>query len=920
LAGRGFSNQRVRRSFSGGRERPIARGPERDFWPRRLPGSIAGFAAVVRGKGDAQCAKGDTTMTEKNDTENTKGNQKTPSRREFLQYAGLAAGGGTLLAATPQLLSEGVVRGAVAAAVPDAPIPPHRAISVSGIHAYADQLSVKPGDDINFYVSSDDPYKFQIYRLGTNADMPDPSDMPMLRTTQDFTSLQQSIHPGSYVYVQNGLAPTANLTALTLECWVRPFVGSRSYPDPSNYTGLITQFDLQNGAGYGLFVRFDVNHYGADSQGVAKSRVAFYLGGGGVVDLTDNSPNLLWVPMDFLGTAQKWRQLEWHHIVATWDGNTKKLYIDGELQQKTQSFAGLVRPGPAPLRLAACGENGEASRFLNGDLAMPVIYNRALSPTEIQGRLVQLGLQPPALNGVLACWPLSEEEGDVVADISKNKRPGSIINHATWMIGGPNFNAAVAQFGDYDPATDPTRGHGLRFAADDLFDCRWQVTQTYTVPTNASSGIYVARLTRAGQANYHVTFIVQKSDKQKPAPILLVCPTNTWLAYNSSPFGADPPVPPPPPPLTFADLPSADVPQYSCYQTHRNFAPPYHFGLLLPRPSADPYARYGTAFYSHLTRATRFTQIWLDNNGYKYDIISDIDLDSNPGILQNYKTVAIAGHSEYWSISAYNGVKSYLQRQGRLIVLSGNTMYWRVSFSPDGTIMECRKVDGAGADALGLEDGSHRGEAWHSDDGLRGGLMRECGFPGWQLTGLETFGILAIKGPPSTATAPLAAAAGDTAFGTFYAADTSHFLFKDTGIVNDPSLPQPFAQYTSGHESDVRVATLEQIRVNPLPPPGAAFPVEPPGITTLAVGMLGNPVVGGDVCCYPYDYFLDNVAKVDPVAEIIYWDRTTAGGGRVFNGGAIGNGIALYYDNAIGNDDHVFAKLMKNVLTYFLGP
>jgi hypothetical protein len=83
--------------------------------------------------------------------------------------------------------------------------------------------------------------------------------------------------------------------------------------------------------------------------------------------------------------------------------------------------------------------------------------------------------------------------------MSKNKRPGSIINHATWMIGGPNFDAAVPQFDDYDPATDPTRGHGLRFASDDLVDCRWQVTQTYTVPTNARSGIYVARLTRVGR-------------------------------------------------------------------------------------------------------------------------------------------------------------------------------------------------------------------------------------------------------------------------------------------------------------------------------------------------------------------------------------------------------------------------------------
>jgi len=57
---------------------------------------------------------------------------------------------------------------------------------------------------------------------------------------------------------------------------------------------------------------------------------------------------------------------------------------------------------------------------------------------------------------------------------------------------------------------------------------------------------------------------------------------------------------------------------------------------------------------------------------------------------------------------------------------------------------------------------------------------------------------------------------------------------------------------------------------------------------------------------------------VDPVAELIYWQRPD--GGLVFNGGAIGNGIALSYDDKNGNTDHVFAGLMKNVLTYFLGP
>jgi hypothetical protein len=428
--------------------------------------------------------------------------------------------------------------------------------------------------------------------------------------------------------------------------------------------------------------------------------------------------------------------------------------------------------------------------------------------------------------------------------------------------------------------------------------------------------------TDAGQdAYYHVTFIVQKSANQKPAPILLVCPTNTWLAYNSRPFFKKQYEAEAGFPLFQDRYPNTDrsngvssgvdVPEYSCYLGHQNFAPAYHFGLLLPQEGADPYNLYASVSeYSHLTRATRFTQAWLETNNYAYDVISDLDLHTTPEILKNYRTVIIAGHSEYWSIPAYNGVKSYLSGKGRLIVLSGNTMYWRVSFSPDGTVMECRKLDGAGAQA----DPSRRGEAWHSDDGLRGGLMRECGFPGWQLTGLDTYGILDFKVPPPLIPPPIPAI--DLDFGTFYVNNdnATHFLFQGTGVINtSPNPPQSFAKYTVGHETDVRVATLNNVRTAPLPA-GQTDPVEPLGITTLA---HGQQAIGSYSDYYLHSINADSIAK-NPEAEVIYWQRPD--GGRVFNGGAIGNGVALYYDNKNGNNDHVFANLMRNVLTYFLGP
>ena len=52
-------------------------------------------------------------MARKEDGGNRKGDEQeqTLSRREFLHLAGLAAGGGALLAATSELLSAGVVKG-----------------------------------------------------------------------------------------------------------------------------------------------------------------------------------------------------------------------------------------------------------------------------------------------------------------------------------------------------------------------------------------------------------------------------------------------------------------------------------------------------------------------------------------------------------------------------------------------------------------------------------------------------------------------------------------------------------------------------------------------------------------------------------------------------------------------------------------
>ena len=135
-------------------------------------------------------------------------------------------------------------------------------------------------------------------------------------------------------------------------------------------------------------------------------------------------------------------------------------------------------------------------------------------------------------------------------------------------------------------------------------------------------------------------------------------------------------------------------------------------------------------------------------------------------LLQGYEAVMINGHGEYWSARAWEGLDRYLRDGGDLIVLSGNVMLWRVSYSDDGSVMECRKFD----PRFGGRENAVYGEIWHSQDGRKGSLMRECGYPEHRLIGLTPYGWWGI-GPDN--------------FGLYRVTSADHFVFhtpEPTGL------------------------------------------------------------------------------------------------------------------------------------------
>ena len=129
--------------------------------------------------------------------------------------------------------------------------------------------------------------------------------------------------------------------------------------------------------------------------------------------------------------------------------------------------------------------------------------------------------------------------------------------------------------------------------------------------------------------------------------------------------------------------------------------------------------------YSHVSRADRFTQRWLEESGYRYNALSDLDLHRDSHALDGAKVLFIVGHSEYWTREAMQRVREFLDRGGNVVCLSGNTMYWRVTHSDDDQILECRK-----ADAWGMQLADYmRGECWHEHDQRRGGVPATAAIP-----------------------------------------------------------------------------------------------------------------------------------------------------------------------------------------------
>lgn len=257
------------------------------------------------------------------------------------------------------------------------------------------------------------------------------------------------------------------------------------------------------------------------------------------------------------------------------------------------------------------------------------------------GQVIGHGWNTAQIEGY--CWPISVFPGETI-DFHLTAPAGCQVDYLRLNVqrdgalGGPMGPSASVQ--PIEQVTDPNwPGNG----------CGWSISISLTVPTDWASDLYSARCTDPAGTEFHIVFIV-KPVPERRGDLLVLASTNTWNAYNM--WGG-----------------------YSKYGP----ATPDVLTFLRPNPAATP---MDDGHINHLTRADLWILHWLEEQGFRPNVISDADFHSGFDDLPNYTVLVLLTHPEYWTLEMLDRLEVFLAAGGSLLYLGGNGIFEQCSFSP----------------------------------------------------------------------------------------------------------------------------------------------------------------------------------------------------------------------------------------------
>lgn len=201
----------------------------------------------------------------------------------------------------------------------------------------------------------------------------------------------------------------------------------------------------------------------------------------------------------------------------------------------------------------------------------------------------------------------------------------------------------------------------LTDANTNLVDCgNWAISASWTVPSNATSGIYFAHLIRTDTGgDSHIVFIVRNDSSH--SDILFQTADETWQAYNGYGKG------------------SLYGPNGEFGLGARAFKVSYNRPVLTRGFSNEAATWVFGAEYPMVR--------WLESNGYDVTYFTGIDAARNGSLILNHKMYMDSGHDEYWSGPHRANVEAARNAGVNMAFFSGNEVFWktRLENSIDGT-------------------------------------------------------------------------------------------------------------------------------------------------------------------------------------------------------------------------------------------
>jgi hypothetical protein len=224
---------------------------------------------------------------------------------------------------------------------------------------------------------------------------------------------------------------------------------------------------------------------------------------------------------------------------------------------------------------------------------------------------------------------------------------------------GGNGARLMQNLGTFSGVVQPT---GISDGTTGLLDCsNWSESASWAIPSNAVSGLYVAKLERSGGGSNHVIFIVRNDASN--SDLYLQFPDATWQAYNG--YGGN-----------------------SMYDGNTSWPA----GHAVKASYNRPFFPYNSLFNTDGRQADWYMNAtypmirWLERNGYDITYTCSNDVSRNGNRLLNHKVFVTVGHEEYVSKDQRNYIEAARNAGVHLTYFTGNDVYWKTRWeNSDGT-------------------------------------------------------------------------------------------------------------------------------------------------------------------------------------------------------------------------------------------